>query len=172
VFRASRWPNGSILSLGSLFVLWKFDEANDALARLDGHAGRVYDFAFSLCGTFLASASYDMTIRLWHVHERCCVQTLEGHEHQLRSIAYSPNSKFLVFGCDNRTMKFWNVTNGKCLTVGTIRTGNDKVQSVGFSPDGQTLVSHKGGMVHLVTRECGQVHFWNFSSRTVPPSCN
>jgi WD40 repeat protein len=49
------------------------------LQTLEGHGGEVSSAAFSHDSTWLASASYDRTIKIWDASSGACLQTLEGH---------------------------------------------------------------------------------------------
>jgi len=45
-----------------------------------GHKETIYCVHFSECGKFLASASQDATIRVWHVTSNALLSTLTGHD--------------------------------------------------------------------------------------------
>src|SRR5215210_5390407 len=46
---------------------------------LRGHTGFITRIAWSPDGSYLASPSYDKTIRIWDAHDGMCVRTLQGH---------------------------------------------------------------------------------------------
>ncbi|MEH2121950.1 WD40 repeat domain-containing protein [Nostoc sp.] len=52
--------------------------------------------AFSPDSNFLASGSYDRTIKIWDVHSGECLQTLPGHPGCVLVIAFSPDGKTLI----------------------------------------------------------------------------
>lgn len=49
----------------------------------------------------------------------------------------------MVSGSKDTTIKFWNTQTGKLLRTLTGHTG--RIESLGFSPDGKTLVTGGGG---------------------------
>ena len=64
-------PDGSVLATGSGYSdhairLWDA-QTGELLRVLEGHPGAVDNLAFSKLGDFLASGSYDGTLRLWGI---------------------------------------------------------------------------------------------------------
>jgi len=56
----------------------------------------VTDLAFSPDGKLLASASNDVTIKLWNVATGNLLQTLLGHSKPATSLAFSPDDATLA----------------------------------------------------------------------------
>jgi RNA polymerase sigma factor (sigma-70 family) len=111
-------------------------------ATLQGHIQEVLSVAFSPDGKTLASASNDMTVKLWEVATGKEQATLDGHTQGVRSVAFSPDGKTLASGSLDRTIKLWEVATGK--EQATLQGHIQEVLSVAFSPDGKTLASGSG----------------------------
>ena len=135
-------------------------------ATLEGHTDSVpSSITFSPDGKTLASGSSDATVKLWDVATGKLKATLEGHTTPVNSIAFSPDGKTLASGAGDyvksddpiprqgtfyypvsvrdATVKLWDVATGKLKATLEGHTG--PVNSVAFSPDGNTLASGSNG---------------------------
>ncbi len=60
------------------------------LQKLEGHSKSVVAVAFFSDGKQLASASHDMTVRLWDAATGEQVKILKGHSDSVMAVAFSP----------------------------------------------------------------------------------
>jgi WD40 repeat protein len=109
------------------------------LQTLEGHNGDVSSVAFSHDSSKLASASDDMTVKVWDASSGACLQTLEGHSNWVRSVAFSHNSSKLASASQDNTVKVWDANSGVCLQ--TLEGHSSWVSSVAFSHDSSKLAS-------------------------------
>ena len=130
--------DGATLVFGSAVTVLLQDVETGNVARLSGH-GILSSMALSPDGAFLASGSYDGTVRLWDAATRTPIATLEGHEFSVLSVSFSPDGATLASGSQDRTVKLWDVGNRELF--GTLEGHTEGVTSVSFSPDGATLAS-------------------------------
>jgi WD40 repeat protein len=95
-------PDGSVLAYAggntSDYAIYLWDVVNNqALGRLDGHAGIVWDTAFSPNGQFLASVSSDRTLKVWDWRNKSVVYS-QSFPGQVVSVAFSPDGQSLAVG--------------------------------------------------------------------------
>ncbi|KAK1974472.1 hypothetical protein LZ30DRAFT_406165 [Colletotrichum cereale] len=87
---------------------------NACLQTLEDHGHPVMSATFSPDGRKIASASFDMTIKLWDTATGQCQQTLEGHSDGTTSVAFSLNRLRLASASFDKTIKLWDITLGQC----------------------------------------------------------
>jgi WD40 repeat protein len=80
---------------------------------LQGHDKAITSVKFSPDGNYLASGSYDSTIKLWSVKSQKEVATMTGHIKYVTSIAFSPDGKYLASGSVGKLLKLWDVESHK-----------------------------------------------------------
>lgn len=80
---------------------------------LRGHRGEVYGFAVLLNGS-LASASMDLTIKIWNASIGVNTITLLGHTNRVYGLATFPNG-YLASCSWDMTVRIWNPNSGSLV---------------------------------------------------------
>ena len=122
----------------SLF-LWKPNEGKKPVARLTGHVQLVNAAAFSPDGQWLASASFDGSVRLWGGRTGKFVARLRGHVGAVYQLAWSADSRLLASGSKDSTVKVWELRTKKLLE--DLPGHADEVFTVDWSPNGERVAS-------------------------------
>jgi WD40 repeat protein len=114
-----------------------------------GHASPVQSLAFSPTGTSLASGeAEDDTLLVWNLATRKPQHAFSGHFPGLLSLAYSPDGKILASGDGyergssgvlETKIRLWDLARRRLMRECFAHLNS--VQSLAFSPDGQTLAS-------------------------------
>ncbi|KAH7112659.1 hypothetical protein EDB81DRAFT_922603, partial [Dactylonectria macrodidyma] len=81
---------------------------NACLQTLEGHGHWVISVAFSANGQWIASGSWDKTVKIWDAGMGACVRTLEGHSDSVLSIAFSADSQWIASGSYDKMVKIWD----------------------------------------------------------------
>ena len=91
--------------------------------------------AFTPDGGYLASASFDKTVRLWPMGENGGSRTLRGHKGRITSVAFSPDGLTLASASEDGTVRLWDWKRSRVVRTLAGHTGG--VRSVAFSNDGR-----------------------------------
>jgi serine/threonine protein kinase len=132
-FKYLEFPASPQLLISDLSSLRFLDKS------LTGHSSWVDSVIYSPDGRYLASGSWDKTIKVWDVVTGTELRTLTGHSDRVRSVVYSPDGRYLASGSWDKTIKVWDVVTGTELR--TLTGHSDRVRSVVYSPDGRYLAS-------------------------------
>jgi len=118
----------------------------------------------SNCGSLLASASNDQTVRVWQAGGKDCKAELRDHDHVVECVAWAPEAAtqaineaasqaaggdnknsstytgpFLASGSRDKSVKVWDVSTGQCLFS---MVGHDNwVRGISWHPGGKFLLT-------------------------------
>ncbi|KAF9133662.1 hypothetical protein BGW39_009279 [Mortierella sp. 14UC] len=99
---------------------------------LKGHQGAVYAVQYSPNGKYLATGSFDKTVRIWDgTTNQNELYVLKGHGLNISDLAWGHDSTLLLSGAYDKTCKLWDVESGKQLDS---FEGEGFVQCVRFHP--------------------------------------
>lgn len=111
-------------------------------AVFTGHERRVAGTKFHPSGRYIASASFDMTWRLWDVETSQELLLQEGHDREVYSLAFQCDGSLLCSAGLDSTGMVWDIRSGKCVVV---LSGHEKpIYSVDWSPNGHHIATGAG----------------------------
>jgi WD40 repeat protein len=94
---------------------------------------------YSPDGKYLASGSWDDTVKIWDVDTFREAGTLIGHANYVTGVAYSPDGKYLASCSYDKIVKIWDMDTLK--EIATLEGHADHVFCVAHSPDRKYLAS-------------------------------
>jgi len=119
--------------------LWSPEDSKKPVARLTGHQQLINDVKFSPDMRYIASASFDKSIRLWNGLTGKFVATLRGHVQRVYQLAWSADSRLLASASADSTCKVWSISNKKLMC--DLPGHSDEVYAVDWSPNGEFVCS-------------------------------
>jgi WD40 repeat protein len=144
------WAGFGAVGAGGHLKLW--DVAMKKESRHMKHDYAVMALAFSADGKTIASGTYEEVgravigvVKLWKVENGEHLRTIKGYKGFIYAVALSPDGKLVAWGGDDSIVKVSDAGTGREVNVLKGAAG-DRVRSLAFSPDGNTLaVASAGG---------------------------
>src|SRR5262249_31045798 len=103
------------------------------------HDSPISALAFSADGKWLASASYDRTVKLFDATTGELLHNLPHPGNQVECVAISPDGRRLASGGEDKTVRIWDTTTGGAILV--LRAHTDGCECLPSSPPGPRLAS-------------------------------
>jgi len=120
-------------------ALTPLGESQTLIRTLAGHQSVVWACRVSSCGSFVVSASFDKTLKVWDAESGADKATLRGHSGEVLACAIAPDDSFIVSASADRTLKMWEVAT--FAERRTLKGHADEVVECLVSPDGRLVVS-------------------------------
>lgn len=119
--------------------LWEPSHSPKPIRRMTGHQKLVNHVSFSPDGRYIASASFDNSVKLWDGRTGKFICSLRGHVSAVYQTAWSSDSRLLVSCSKDSTLKVWDVRSKKLLC--DLPGHKDEVYAVDWSVDGGKVAS-------------------------------
>lgn len=133
----------------------KFDDGS-FICDLEGHTKGISDIDFSPTNPdIIASASDDLTVRLWSISNNKCLKILKKHTYHVTTVNFTRKGNILITGSADETITIWDLSSGKNLK--TLAAHSDPILSICLTPDNTIIVSGSyDGLMRLFDCETGQ----------------
>jgi serine/threonine protein kinase/Tol biopolymer transport system component len=161
--------DGKYVATGSdrSIILWSA-KTGQRIRAFKGHEGSVTSLAFSPDCQFLASASFDGTIKIWELASQQLIVrvprvSFRGHENMINSLSFTQDGRRLASAGHDRIVRIWNVSlsgAAPALTaLSTLSGHSSSINAVSFSPNGNFLASASGETSDVFRP--GEVKIWD-----------
>src|SRR5688572_4699364 len=78
-----------------------------------GHTASITRLAWSKCGKFIASPSFDNSVGIWDGLNGSPLRRLIGHTRRVLCAEWSPDGSLIATGGDEERIRIWEVRTGK-----------------------------------------------------------
>ncbi|VVB13457.1 unnamed protein product [Arabis nemorensis] len=119
--------------------LWEPSVSLKRKNRSTGHQQLVNHVSFSPNGQWIASGSFDGSVRLWNGFTGDYVTKFRGHVGRVHQITWSADSRMLLSGSKDSTLKIWDIRTKRLKQ--NLSGHSDPVYAVDWSPDGEKVAS-------------------------------
>ena len=127
------------------------------LRRFEGHRDLLYDAELSPDGKLLATAGYDMAVKVWNVADGSLHWENTVHNGAVFDLAWHSDGTILASASADETVKLWRTADG--LRLDTLSQPQAEVFRVLFSPAGDRVIA---------AGRDKRIHVWDLVSRTDP----
>lgn len=117
--------------------VWDLAQQRNILT-LEDDADRIVSLSVHRDG-YVASGSYDNTIRIWNIENGQLTHLLKGHDFVVSDVAFSPDGQLLASASYDESIKIWNWQKSEVLC--TLNGHSGFVYDLAFSDVGDTLIS-------------------------------
>ncbi|KAJ9088048.1 ribosome assembly [Entomophthora muscae] len=119
--------------------MWKPFQSNKPIERMTGHQKLVNHVMFSPDGRFVASASFDNSVKIWDGVTGKFIRNLRGHVGSVYQVAWAGDGRMLVSASKDSTCKVWDPRTGKIKV--NLPGHLDEVYALDWSPAGDKVAS-------------------------------
>ena len=143
--------DGRVVTAGAdtHIAIWTAGQAQP-VATLDGHTAPVVGLAVSPDGQWLASASWDHTVRLWPLGGGA-PRVLEGNSQNVNGVAFSPDGRELVRAGYDTSLRIWPMSGDGSATTRNLPA---PLNAVAVAPDGEIVAGGADGLPKAGVKPC------------------
>ena len=116
----------------------EIDENGRPTMTMEGHGNGISDLAYGPEGKYIASSSYDGTVRVWSSLSGAPVLTLEGHRDFVSGLAFARRKSLLASTSFDNTVRLWSK---RATELPRLVGHTEAIHSLAYAPDGGRIAS-------------------------------
>jgi WD40 repeat protein len=142
-----------IIWLNSVFAVWCSGQNHIETVLQKGHARKISCVAYHPSGKYVATGSFDHTVKLWNTATGMEIRTFAQHQGVIRSISFSKDGQWLLSSSQDNKAIIYEIKTGKVIQQ--FGPTKERMFKAVFSPDGK----------HILTEDDrDQIMLWNIVS--------
>lgn len=91
------------------------DSPSRKVVPLSGHLSRINDVKFHPINSLIATASADLTWRLWDINKQQELYYQEGHVESVNALSIHPDGSILASAASDSVLKLWDLRSGNSI---------------------------------------------------------
>ncbi|MEL6880323.1 MAG: WD40 repeat domain-containing protein [Cyanobacteria bacterium J06607_10] len=117
------------------------DTWGNEVATVGTHQATVLSIATNLNGTYLASGSYDSTVKLWNKTDGAEASLAHdlAHNGRVNDLVFTPNGQQLVTGSGAGNLRVWDVASGELISI--LQGESGRITSLAIDKAGTLVAS-------------------------------
>ena len=121
----------------TLFTCLSFAQTPELVIQ-SGHTAWIQDFTVSPDHKYMATASADMTVKLWDMRSKKEIRTFRGHKDWVSKVVFSHDNKMIASGDAGGFVFLWEVSTGKLLDT---FNHYSNIRTIAFSDDDSRMAT-------------------------------
>lgn len=145
-------PQLATCAANGTITVW--DQGGKPLRTLEAHLGGISAIDYSPNGKYLASASDDLSVRVWDTLGFGNVRILNSHTYHVTAVKFNSKSNIVVSASSDENIRIWDVLRARSMR--TLSAHSEPVSSVDLSFDDTIVASGShDGLIRLFDTETG-----------------
>ena len=105
------------------------------LAFYKGHSYPIWCLSVSAQSLYIATGSYDQTVRVWTTECTFPIRTMIGHTDAVDCLDFHPNCTYIASGSNDHSIRLWQINDGAVARI--LCQHQFSIRALAFAPNGK-----------------------------------